>query len=383
MKISVITVCLNSAKTIERAMKSVIGQAYPDLEYIVIDGGSTDGTIDIIKKQEPYISYWASEPDDGIYDAMNKGIAKATGEIVAFLNSDDWYEAFALEKAADYFRRYRPMVLTGKINTLQAGKWKTYKGSFDETEENIRIGMTYRHPATFVRRELFERFGCFDTQYKIAADYEWMLRIYDSGIKSMRVDTVFTNFCAQGISSTETEQTIREAREIALSGLERCGRFSVREKDEWKKRIYDFYDSQQAVLDSKKWIRENRVANDKELKKRMSAYLTKKAYTVWGTGSIGDEVYCLLTQMGIEVKAFVDSKADMGHSLFHGIPVRKPEALKRWDNIIVASVEYEEEITGQLESMGYRENENFILYSRIREYMIMVFQKAGKGKEEK
>ena len=92
MKISVITVCYNSSATIERTIQSVIRQNYSDLEYIIIDGGSTDGTLDVIAKYQPYISLCISEPDNGIYDAMNKGLERTTGDVVAFLNSDDWYE---------------------------------------------------------------------------------------------------------------------------------------------------------------------------------------------------------------------------------------------------------------------------------------------------
>lgn len=92
LKISIVTVSYNAAKTIEQTIKSVINQTYSNIEYIVIDGGSTDGTVDIIRKYEDRIAYWVSEPDGGIFDAMNKGIKVATGEVVGIINSDDWYE---------------------------------------------------------------------------------------------------------------------------------------------------------------------------------------------------------------------------------------------------------------------------------------------------
>lgn len=375
MKISIITVCLNSAGTIEETIQSVISQAYPDVEYIIIDGGSTDGTTNIIRKYEGYITYWISEMDNGIYDAMNKGITRATGEVVAFLNSDDWYEDTALEKVADYFEKFHPMVLTGKINILRKGQWKEYKEDFDEIEENIRIGMTYRHPATFVRRELFDRFGMFNTQYKIAADYEWMLRIYDGGVKVLRVDTVFTNFSLRGISSTESESTIKEAREIALSGLNKCGKYSTQGKEAWKKKINNFYDGQQAIIDVKKLIRNDQVEKYPEIKKYMLEYLPEKAYTVWGTGTIGNEVQSLLSQLGIEIKAFIDTNVSAGSDKFCEISVKSPQTLLHSDKVIVASIEYEDEIVGQLEERGFQENLNYVLYSRIREYMIEIYSR--------
>lgn len=373
MKISVITVCFDSVKTIERAIKSVISQSYPELEYIIIDGGSTDGTVSIIKRYEPYISYWVSERDNGIYDAMNKGIAKATGEIIAFLNSDDWYEESALEKAADYFKRFRSVALAGKINVLQKGRWEEYRGSFDEIDENIRIGMTYRHPATFVSRELFDRFGGFDTRYKIAADYEWMLRIYDGGIKVLRVNTVFTNFSSEGVSSVEAERTIQEAQEIALRGLERCSGYSAEEKDGWKKKINDFYRNQMDIINVKKLISDQQVGKYPIFKKLMLEYLTQKTYIVWGIGNIGNEVYGLLMQLEIEVKAFIDRKAGANSEKFLGISVRPPELLDNSEIIIVASIEYEDEIVSQLKDRGFQENSDYILYSRIRQYMITIY----------
>lgn len=104
MKITVITVCFNSVVTIEKAIKSVINQDYLDKEYIIVDGGSTDGTLDIIRKYEKYITRWISEPDNGIFDAMNKGIEMASGDVIAFLNSDDWYMDSALSMVHEAFR---------------------------------------------------------------------------------------------------------------------------------------------------------------------------------------------------------------------------------------------------------------------------------------
>ena len=121
MRISVITVCFNSKETLEQTIKSVVGQEYEDKEYIVIDGGSTDGTVDILKKYAEQIAFWLSEPDEGIYDAMNKGIKHATGDVIAFLNSDDWYEPDTLTRVAGYF-------LSNRIDCPLGGKG--YGGSY-------------------------------------------------------------------------------------------------------------------------------------------------------------------------------------------------------------------------------------------------------------
>lgn len=365
MRISVITVCLNSVKTIERTIQSVLKQHYGDLEYIVIDGGSMDGTIAVIEQYKEFISYWISEKDHGLYDAMNKGIAKVTGEIIAFLNSDDWYEENTLVKVNSYFEQYNPMILTGRVNTLQKGKWTKYTNILDGDKENIRMAMIYRQPAMFVRREVFERFGRFSTRYKIAADFEWMLRVHDAGVKIMCVEDVFTNFSSMGISNTDTDRTIKEARKIALGALERCEEYSVQEKETWRMKINICYDEQQARTDVMRIIKHQQIADYPKLKLSMLDYFTEQSYVVWGVGKIGNDIYDLLTQLGLKVRVFVDRKADNTTYFFHNQKVLSPKKLVFGEKIIIASSEYEDEIAAQLDEMGFREERDYILYSRI------------------
>lgn len=365
MKISVITVCLNSVKTIERAIRSVQDQLYDDLEYIIIDGGSTDGTVEVIKRYEEFVSYWVSEEDDGLYDAMNKGIAKATGEVIAFLNSDDWYAENALVKVNSYYEKYNPMILTGRVNTLQKGKWKKYTNIWESDKENIRMAMIYQQPATFTRREIFDRLGGFNTSYKIGSDFEWILRVYDSGTEIMCVEDVFTNFSPMGISSTKADQTVREAREIALDALERCEKYDNLQKSEWREKINSLYDEQQAVADVKTSIRNQRLTDYPKLKLSMLEYFTENSYVVWGTGIIGEDMYCLLMQLGLDVEFFVDRKADSIALTFHGRNVLSPQKLTQRNKIIVASRDYEDEIANELNVMGFRKEKNYILYSSI------------------
>lgn len=373
MNISIITVCLNCVSTIEKAIQSVLSQAYHALEYIVIDGGSTDGTVDIIKKYEKHLAYWVSEADEGIYDAMNKGIVKATGDIVAFLNSDDWYEDNTLKRVSDYFVEHHPMILSGMINTLQKGQWKRKVLEFDAEEENIRLGMNCRHPATFVKRELFDWFGGFNTQYKIAADYDWMLRMYDEGIRVLKVDDVFTNFGSKGISSTNLELTISEARYIALSSLDRNGSLDMEEKEKWRKRIHELYDEEQGILEVKKIIKSGLVDSYPNIKRKMLDCLTEKAYVVWGRGIIGEEVYSLLLQLDLGVKFFIDSHVVTEEERFHELPVKLPQAVNQGEKIIVASTEYEDEIVCCLEKMGFEENKDYVLYSKFFNQLVAVY----------
>ncbi len=378
MKISVITVCLNRVDMIEKTIQSVINQAYAELEYIIIDGGSSDGTVDIIKKYEGVIAYWVSEADAGIYDAMNKGVARATGDVVAFLNSDDWYEDNTLTRVADYFKQYHPMILSGKQNVLQKGQWKKQTLEFDEKEASIRVRMNCRHPATFVKRELFDRFGGFDTQYQIAADYDWMLRMYDAGIRILKVDDVFTNFSSKGISSTNLELTIKETRQIALLALDRNTELSTEEKEGWRGKIYELYNSKHDFLEIKKIIQNNQIGNFPNVRIRMLDCFTEKAYVIWGRGIIGEEVHSLLLQLGLHVKYFLDSHVGKAGERFHDLPVKLPQAVMHDEKIIVASTEYEDEIVCCLGEMGFEENKDYITYSKLFNQLVAAYQTGMK-----
>ena len=210
MRISIITVCLNSKKTIETAIKSVLRQEYDDLEYIIIDGGSTDGTQDIVKKYQADITRFVSEPDKGLYDAMNKGIRLASGEVIGILNSDDWYEKDTLRIVASGFSYNKHLeVLYGDVNIV-----KKLGISFRlETFPFVTLWrlMSVNHPAAFVRKSAYEKYGLFDTSYKIAADADFMNRIWHCGAAFGHINEVLTNFAQEGISSTRLLE--REAEE--------------------------------------------------------------------------------------------------------------------------------------------------------------------------
>jgi glycosyltransferase len=180
MKISIITVGFNCKNTLEDCIKSVLSQNYPDVEYIIIDGGSTDGTLDVIKKYKNDIAYFVSEPDKGIYDAMNKGIKAATGDIIGILNSDDVYAdneilqsvaACIFEKKVDSC--YGDLFyVTANDMDRKVRYWKA--GSFNKN--NFIRGWMPPHPTFFVRRSVYEQFGLFNLNFPLAADYELMLR---------------------------------------------------------------------------------------------------------------------------------------------------------------------------------------------------------------
>lgn len=181
MKVSIITVSFNSADTIKDTIESVIKQNYRNIEYIIVDGGSTDNTLDIINNFSTHIHQWVSEPDQGIYDAMNKGIQMATGDIIAILNSDDFYvHTEVISNVVKHFKRTKVDTVYGNIqyvNRLQTSKIVRHWVSGVYRRKKFIWGWMPPHPAFFVRKNIYHSHGSFDTRLQTSADYEFMLRV--------------------------------------------------------------------------------------------------------------------------------------------------------------------------------------------------------------
>ncbi len=179
--ITVITVVLNGEKTLEETIKSVINQTYPNVEYIIIDGGSTDGTLDIIKKYEDYIDYWVSEPDEGIYDAMNKGIKVAVGFYYVFLGSDDKIIKDWLEKGVYYINTLTKfedtIYLYGNIVFLT--KWGKIRYRYNQLKDlsDLKKEFSIPHSGSIISSKLFRFNSLYDKKYKIVGDYAWVLSV--------------------------------------------------------------------------------------------------------------------------------------------------------------------------------------------------------------
>ena len=181
MKVSIITVCYNSAKTLEHTIQSVLGQDYPEIEYIVVDGASKDGTLEIIQKHQSTISKWISESDRGMYDAMNKGIAMATGEVIGILNSDDVYmNNHAVSDLISKMQKDHADVVFADlilVDESQPEKILRYYDSGQFNPDRFRFGWMPAHPTVFVKKRIYDEVGLFKTDYQIAADYEMLIRI--------------------------------------------------------------------------------------------------------------------------------------------------------------------------------------------------------------
>ncbi len=208
--ISIITVVYNGEKFLEDTISSVINQSYGNVEYIIIDGGSNDGTVEIIKKYDHLIDYWVSEADKGIYDAMNKGISLATGSWVGLVNADDFYDLNALNALAYQAKNY-PEVNVFHFN-LRVISFNN-ENSITESPTKLHMlykGMCINHPASFVSLKTYKKEGVFSLQYPIAADWELMLRFYKNGCKFKDGKDIVSNFRLGGVSYLITKQSIKE-----------------------------------------------------------------------------------------------------------------------------------------------------------------------------
>lgn len=219
MKISIITVCFNSAETIGHTLRSVREQNYHDVEHIVIDGGSRDKTLDVVAAEGVHVAKLVSERDHGIYDAMNKGIAMATGDVIGFLNADDFYAApDVLMQVAKVFEErpinacYGDLCYVKQANTQNIVR---YWRSSDFKSGLFFSGWCPPHPTFFVRKSIYERFGGFDLDYKIAADMELMIRfLVVHRVKSCYLPRILVKMRMGGTTNRSVRNVIKQNCEI-------------------------------------------------------------------------------------------------------------------------------------------------------------------------
>ncbi|WP_296021740.1 glycosyltransferase family 2 protein [uncultured Treponema sp.] len=219
MKISIITVCFNSEATIERTIKSVLAQKNIDLEYLIIDGASKDGTLGIIKnyaEKNPCI-HFVSEKDNGIYDAMNKGISMATGDVVGILNSDDYYASTdSLSSIISVFEQNNVEMVFGNLLYVKNNKpyryWKSGK------PRTFKFGWMPPHPALFVKAEVYKNNGVFRLDCGINADYELMLRFFEKEkLSSLWLDKIITCMEAGGTSNNGIKSRVAGIKNDSLA----------------------------------------------------------------------------------------------------------------------------------------------------------------------
>ncbi len=221
MKITIITVSYNSSATIYDTLCSVVSQTHKDIEHLIIDGGSKDETIKIVESFRHPGLIMSSEPDKGIYDAMNKGLSRANGEIIGFLNSDDFYaDSTALEKIASAFEDesveacFGDLVYITQDNRREVRYWK----SKPYVAKDFEKGWAPAHPTFYVRKSTFLRFGGFDLSFKLAADFDLMMRFLEVGkVKSKYIPFILVRMRLGGASNQSWSNIFKQNKEIYLS----------------------------------------------------------------------------------------------------------------------------------------------------------------------
>lgn len=382
-KVSIITVCLNSEKTIEKAILSVIGQTYRNIEYIVVDGGSTDRTLEIVRAYEDRIAYWISEPDRGLYDAMNKGIRRASGHIVGILNSDDWYEPDAVKQAVKRFAETGADIVHGDLLVEFGRQGEGYRVAPGARADDLFFHMIYNHPTVFVKADLYAKYGLFDLRYRIAADYELLLRLYVNGAKFAYLPRAVAHFGMGG-----------------LSGDRRLWKLAAEEKNIARENLPHVPAAERGRYEA--LIRENFLAAKKKavvhfLSKRADGWIGKMIlqrllghkshFVVFGAGILGASYCRWIKDCGMRVLCFADNAPEKQNRPIGAYRIERPDFLlsrKADVSVLIAVVYHQTQIGRQLEEMGFRRGIDFAgiddLYQEMTDLYLRQWRK-GNGKE--
>lgn len=221
MKVSIITVCYNSENTIDTTLASVANQTYDDIEHIIIDGGSTDRTLEIIQEFK-HVAIILSEPDEGIYDAMNKGIKMASGDVIGILNSDDHFTSIGvIEKVVETFRDKSVDIVYGDvqyIDKLKSQNIVRYYSSSMFKKSRLKYGFMPAHPSLYIKKECFDGVGYYKTDYSIAADFDMITRLFNNiDVVSQYIPMPMVNMLIGGVSTKGLSSTVLLNREILRS----------------------------------------------------------------------------------------------------------------------------------------------------------------------
>lgn len=260
LKISIVTPSYNQGQYIEETIRSVFLQGYPDIEYIIMDGGSDDNTVGIIKKYEKWLTHWESGPDAGQADALNKGFARATGEIFAYINSDDFYAPGAFERAAVFFARDSASLVAGACSIFnQSGPVRVFCPKWPAALSHFLtpFGSTFAQPASFWTRKVHDAAGGFDPGLHYAFDREFFLKLGLGGVKPVLIDNILSNY--RDHRETKTSHTVKFYEESIPVLLKYAGACGLGEQ-EGSKRLHGIRNDIAYLETFSIWKRSGRIA---------------------------------------------------------------------------------------------------------------------------
>lgn len=339
MKVSIITVCFNAELTIEQTIRSVIEQSYQNIEYIIVDGRSSDHTLDIIAKYADKISKVISEPDKGIYDAMNKGIKNATGDIIGILNSDDWYEKDAIERVVEVFERSDSQIVHGDVRFIYGDG--SSKDTVTDSMNKLWYEMVVRHPATFVRREVYQKEGMFDDTFRVAGDYEFILRCYANNVKFYYLNTILTNFRMNGISNQQGETCFNETNSVALRYVQDSPN---------KEEVYSVIHNRMNRHRFSILMREK--VDSVQISYNFLKLFSKKKVYIWGSGEWGKRLSVFLVKNHIHIIAFLDNDVNKIGRQINGIEIKRVTTLDKSEYpVLVAIARLDDEMKTTIDRM--------------------------------
>lgn len=341
--VSIITVCLNSENTIEKTITSVLEQTYENIEYIIVDGQSSDRTLDIIKKYETKIAKVVSEPDEGLYYAMNKGIAMATGEYIGIINSDDWYETYTVEEVVSCFKKTNADLVYGDIQVVEDGEPRLISIN---RHEDMRMVLSIPHPTMFVKKEMYDLYGKFDTQYKIAADLDLVLRLYYNGIHFECIKKVLASFRKGGLSTREVDACVKETVQVSLK---HCNENDIEDKEYVVEQIDNSYKG----IYFDRLIEENpEQIVDKIL--NIMKENNKKKVAIFGSGKWGRCVGKIMQDSRrVSLSCYIDNDLTKRGMIINNTKVFPPSRLEEFEGVVLILINrHSRECMEQVEKMN-------------------------------
>lgn len=355
IKVSIVTVCYNSEVTIEQTIRSVLSQSYKNIEYIIIDGASTDQTLDIIKEYKNDLAYLVSEPDKGIYDAMNKGIKKATGDIIGFINSDDWYSENAVLSIVEAFLSSKADVVYGNTMIVENG---THKMVLCADLDNICYRMVFGHQAAFVKTHIL-RENLFDCAYKIVADHAFFLSLYFQKKSFFYKNALIAYFRIGGASSCAWKTYMDDKKAVFRISKKYVDKARYEQiKNVFKKRrIYPIF-----------------LFLSQKLKKNQKSYNLEnnKKLILYGAGKFGQIAYATMKNLRSDVVAFWDGDCKKWGKTIDGKLITEPIKKQNQSSdayVLITVVDENEKIEERLKSLGYKCKTDYFLPCEWVKYM--------------